>query len=193
MELNNRSVDIKNITFDQTVDAKGLACPLPIVRTKKAMSELEQGKVLEVQATDRGSTADVKAWATSSGHFYLGTIEDKEVLFHYIRKASGEEALEKKHPHVVSNEQLQAKLNNDDEVILVDVRETAEYVFHHIPRSQSIPLGEMDKHLDKLRREKPIYVICRTGNRSDLAALALTEAGFKQVFNVLPGMNEWNI
>ena len=47
------------------LDAKGLACPMPIVKTKKAMSDLEDGQVLEVQATDKGSKADLKAWAES--------------------------------------------------------------------------------------------------------------------------------
>ena len=42
--------------------AKGLACPMPIVRTKKVMKELEAGQVIEVHATDKGSLADMKAW-----------------------------------------------------------------------------------------------------------------------------------
>ena len=65
------------------LDAKGLACPMPIVRTKKKMNELEAGQVLEIQATDKGSTADLQAWAKSTGHEYLGTEAAGDVLHHF--------------------------------------------------------------------------------------------------------------
>lgn len=45
------------------LDAKGLACPMPIVKTKKRMKDLKAGEVLEIHATDKGSTADLEAWA----------------------------------------------------------------------------------------------------------------------------------
>lgn len=64
------------VTVNRILDAKGLACPMPIVKTKKEMSNLEAGQVMEIQATDKGSTADIKAWATSTGHQYLGTVEE---------------------------------------------------------------------------------------------------------------------
>ena len=64
------------IKTDFVLDAKGLACPMPIVKTRKIMKEMEPGNVLEVQATDKGSTADLKAWAEGSGHDYFGTTED---------------------------------------------------------------------------------------------------------------------
>ena len=51
------------ITKTQVLDARGLLCPMPIVKTAKAMKELEPGDVLKVMATDRGSIADVPAWA----------------------------------------------------------------------------------------------------------------------------------
>ncbi|HLO11976.1 MAG TPA: sulfurtransferase TusA family protein, partial [Pseudoneobacillus sp.] len=82
---------MESLKTDFVLDAKGLACPMPIVKTKKAMTNLEAGQVLEVQATDKGSKADIKAWAQSSGHQYLGTIEEGDVLKHYLRKSSGEE------------------------------------------------------------------------------------------------------
>lgn len=183
---------METIKFDQLVDAKGLACPMPIVRTKKAMNDLEPGGVLEVQATDKGSTADIKAWAGSTGHQYLGTVEEGDVLKHYLRKASGEEKEEKKHPHVASNEELQTKLANGEDILVLDVRESAEYAFHHIPGAKSIPLGELENRLGDLNQQQSIYVVCRTGNRSDFAAQKLTAAGFKNVVNVIPGMSEWS-
>lgn len=62
-----------SIKVDQVLDCKGLSCPLPIVRTKKAMDQLEAGQVIEVQATDKGSLADIQGWARNTGNQYLGT------------------------------------------------------------------------------------------------------------------------
>jgi rhodanese-related sulfurtransferase/TusA-related sulfurtransferase len=183
---------VKSLKTDFVLDAKGLACPMPIVRTKKAMTNLDAGQVLEVQATDIGSKADIKAWAQSSGHQYLGTIEEDNVLKHYLRKSSGEEKLERKHPNIFSNEELQKKMEEPSEnMIILDVRENAEFVFNHIPGAISIPLGELESRLNELNMEDEIFVVCRTGNRSDFAAQKLAEKGFTKVMNVVPGMSEW--
>ncbi|MEH7347361.1 sulfurtransferase TusA family protein [Gottfriedia acidiceleris] len=173
------------------LDAKGLACPMPIVKTRKAMKELENGQVIEVQATDKGSKADIKAWAESTGNQYLGTIENGEVLLHYLRKSSDENTIEKKFENVVTNDDLNEKLQNEN-IIVLDVREEAEYVFNHIPNAISIPLGELENRLSELVKENEIYIVCRTGNRSDLAAQLLFSNGFTNVYNVVPGMTEWS-
>jgi len=183
---------MKDIKTDLTVDAKGLACPMPIVRTKKAMNDLEPGQVLEVQATDKGSKSDIQAWAKSSGHQYLGTIEEGEILKHYIRKASNDEVTERKHEDVISNEDLLKKLESNGNITIVDVREEAEYAFSHIPGAKSIPLGQIEQRLSELNIDDEIYVVCRTGNRSDFAAQLLVEKGFNKVINVVPGMSEWS-
>jgi len=180
------------IKSNVTLDAKGLACPMPIVKTKKAMTQLEGGQVLEVQATDKGSKADIKAWAESTGHQYLGTVEEGEVLKHYLRKSSGEEKVEKKHPNVINNEELQAKMASNEKMVILDVREEAEYAFNHIPNAISIPLGELEGRLSELNKEDEIFVVCRTGSRSDLAAQKLAVNGFTKVVNVLPGMSKWS-
>ncbi|PGS55896.1 sulfurtransferase TusA family protein [Bacillus sp. AFS041924] len=179
------------IKSNMKLDARGLACPMPIVKTRKAMKELESGQVIEVQATDKGSKADIKAWAESTGNQYLGTIENGEVLRHYLRKSSDENTVEKKFEKIVTNEQLDQKLQNENTIVL-DVREEAEYVFNHIPNAVSIPLGELENRLSELDKEHEIYIICRTGNRSDFAAQLLASNGFTNVFNVLPGMSEWS-
>ena len=183
---------MNQMNANEVVDAKGLACPMPIVKTKKAMTNLKAGYVLEVQATDKGSKADMKAWAESTGHQYLGTIEEGDVFKHYLRKSSNEETTERKHPHVVSNEELEKVLKENKNVVVLDVREAAEYAFNHIPNAISIPLGELDDHLDELNKGDEIYVICRTGSRSDFASQKLTEQGFVNVINVVPGMSEWS-
>ncbi|GIN87621.1 hypothetical protein J6TS2_40070 [Heyndrickxia sporothermodurans] len=183
---------MESIKVNVILDAKGLACPMPIVKTKKAMNSLEAGKVIEVQATDKGSRADIQAWAQSTGHQYLGTLEDGDILKHYLRKSSGEEVNEKKHPHVISNEDLEVKIHANEDIVLLDVRESAEYVFNHIPNAISIPLGELEERINQLNKDDEIYIICRTGNRSDLAAQKLSKKGFTNVVNVVPGMSQWS-
>jgi len=182
---------MENMKANVTLDAKGLACPMPIVKTKKAMNNLEAGHVLEVQATDKGSKADLKAWADSTGHQYLGTIEEGAVLKHYLRKSSSDESNEKKYPNVTNNENLEKKMENNEDIVVLDVREAAEYAFNHIPDAVSIPLGELEDRMDELNKDKEIYVVCRTGNRSDLAAQKLAKKGFTKVMNVEPGMSQW--
>ncbi|WP_413361895.1 sulfurtransferase TusA family protein [Lysinibacillus sp. 3P01SB] len=177
------------IKSDIQLDAKGLACPMPIVRTKKAMNDVAEGQVLEIQTTDKGSTADLAAWAKTVGHQYIGTKEEGGVLYHYIRKCSAENSdfIEKAFEQTISNEEITARNG-----LILDVREAAEYAFGHIPGAKSIPMGELEKRLADLDKEQEIYVICRTGTRSDLAAQMLAEKGFTNVYNVLPGMSGWN-
>lgn len=71
---------------DKTLDAKGLACPMPIVRTKKAMDTMESGQILEILATDKGSCNDLTAWAKAGGHEMLEQTEDHGVYTFYIKK-----------------------------------------------------------------------------------------------------------
>ena len=71
---------------DKLLDAKGLACPMPIVKTKKAINELEPGQVLEVHATDKGAKADLAAWSRSGGHELIQSAEEEGVLKFWIKK-----------------------------------------------------------------------------------------------------------
>ncbi|WP_217586121.1 sulfurtransferase TusA family protein [Lentibacillus saliphilus] len=71
----------------KVLDAKGLACPMPIVRTKKAMEELNSGDVLEIHATDKGSKSDLTAWVKSGGHTMLKEAEEGDVFKFWIQKA----------------------------------------------------------------------------------------------------------
>ncbi len=68
------------------LDTKGLACPLPIVKTKKAMNELESGQILEIHATDKGAKSDLSAWAKSSGHQLLEDREEEGIFKFWIQK-----------------------------------------------------------------------------------------------------------
>ncbi|MCE7791642.1 sulfurtransferase TusA family protein [Salipaludibacillus sp. CUR1] len=181
-----------SIKVNKVLDAKGLACPMPVVKTKKTMDQIEPGEVLLVEATDRGSLADMKGWAKNTGHQYLGSKEEGDVLYHYLRKSDPSETSEiEEFPHVTSNEDLINKLD-DENITVIDVREPAEYVFSHVPGAVSIPLGELEERMGEIDKESEIHVICRTGNRSNMAAQQLAENGYDKVFNVKPGMSEWD-
>lgn len=182
---------MNDLKADIIVDAKGLACPMPIVKAKKTMNDAASGNVLEVQSTDRGSQADLKAWAESSGHQYLGTLTEGEVFKHYLRKLSSAETVEKKFPNTVQNDELVERIKVENTVLL-DVRENAEYTFNHIPGSISMPLEEIDKRAFELNKNSEIFVICQTGNRSDLVSQKLQDKGFTKVYNVIPGMSQWS-
>ena len=62
--------------IDQTVDARGLSCPMPIVKTAQAIKAMTSGQVLEVLATDAGSVKDFAAWSKSTGNELLESSQD---------------------------------------------------------------------------------------------------------------------
>ncbi|MCM3570749.1 sulfurtransferase TusA family protein [Neobacillus mesonae] len=74
------------MSIDKVLDAKGLACPMPIVKTKKAMDELESSQVVEIHTTDKGAKNDLAAWAKSAGHELLKYDEENAVLKFWIKK-----------------------------------------------------------------------------------------------------------
>ncbi|TVY07869.1 sulfurtransferase TusA family protein [Paenibacillus cremeus] len=180
------------VQVDRTLECEGLACPLPVVRTKKAIEEMKTGEVLEVRATDRGSVADLQSWAKRTGHQYIGLKEENGIYRHYLRKSNPTETKEEtKFPHTIFNEVIQNKLSTGEKLNIVDVREPAEFAFGRIPGAQSIPLGELEKRLHELDPNQEYYLVCRSGNRSDIACQALAEKGFKNVKNAVQGMTEW--
>src|SRR5699024_12122563 len=89
-----------------------------------------------------------------------------------------------------SNDQLTEMLAANEHVTLIDVREDVEYAFDHIPEAKNIPLGELQTRANELNKNQDVYIICRTGNRSDVAARQLAALGFEQVYNVVPGMHK---
>ena len=73
-------------TITLSLDLKGLSCPLPIVKTAKAMKELGSGDLLEVLATDPGSVPDFQAWAKSTGNELVERTDDGGVYRFVLRK-----------------------------------------------------------------------------------------------------------
>jgi tRNA 2-thiouridine synthesizing protein A len=74
------------IAIDQVLDAKGLLCPMPVVKTAKAMKSLEPGQTLQLFATDRGSVADIPAWAEQTGNELVDWHEEDGVYVFLVRK-----------------------------------------------------------------------------------------------------------
>ncbi len=72
--------------FDQELDCSGLACPMPILKTKKAVDALQTGQVLKMTATDPGSVPDIEAWTSKTGHALLGHEKQGEKFIFYIRR-----------------------------------------------------------------------------------------------------------
>jgi tRNA 2-thiouridine synthesizing protein A len=73
-------------SFDKELDARGLNCPLPILRTKKSLSDMASGQVLKVLATDPGSTKDFQAFARQTGNTLVSAEEADRVFTFFMRK-----------------------------------------------------------------------------------------------------------
>lgn len=72
--------------IDRELDVRGLNCPLPILRTKKALSEMTSGQVLRVQATDPGAVRDFEAFARQTGNTLLSSAEQGDVFEFVFRR-----------------------------------------------------------------------------------------------------------
>ncbi len=76
---------VENITPDKTLDCKGLNCPMPILKTKKALAEMKSGQILEILGTDPATEHDLPAFAKNTGHEYLGSKDDDGFTRYYLK------------------------------------------------------------------------------------------------------------
>ena len=74
------------MNFNKELDASGLSCPLPILKTKKALNELTSGEVLKIVSTDPGSVKDMQAFSTQTGHALLSSTEEGKAFVFYLKK-----------------------------------------------------------------------------------------------------------
>jgi len=72
--------------FDRELDARGLNCPLPILRTKKALTGMQSGQVLKVLATDPGAVKDFQSFSRQTGHELLSHAEANKEFTFFMRK-----------------------------------------------------------------------------------------------------------
>lgn len=77
---------MNDITIDDHLDAKGLNCPLPLLKAKQSLNKLDAGDVLEVVCTDPGSVRDFEVFSRQSGHELLKSSEDAGTYTYWLRK-----------------------------------------------------------------------------------------------------------
>ncbi len=71
---------------DKTLDARGLLCPMPVVKVSQVIKEVPEGGILEVLATDPGSLSDIPAWAKSQGHEIIDIKREQDFIRFLIRR-----------------------------------------------------------------------------------------------------------
>ena len=76
---------VEGITPDETLDCRGLSCPMPLLKTKKAIGKMKSGQIIEILGTDPGTRNDLPSFATKAGHEYLGEKEDEGFIRFYLK------------------------------------------------------------------------------------------------------------
>ena len=79
---------MSEIKEDRLLDASGLSCPMPVVKAGKEMRAMSAGQVLRIVATDRGSLADIPAWAEDTGNELLETKDEGSRFVFLVRKGA---------------------------------------------------------------------------------------------------------
>lgn len=79
-------VNLNEITAASTVDARGSACPGPLLEAKKGIGKVKVGEVLEIFSNDSGTRKDIPIWAKKVGHDYMGHVEADGYDKHYITR-----------------------------------------------------------------------------------------------------------
>ncbi|GAA0619978.1 MULTISPECIES: sulfurtransferase TusA family protein [Thalassospira] len=74
-------------SHDAILDARGLMCPMPVLKAKKALRDVKDGGILQVLATDPGSVADMKAFCEMTGNRLISSEQDEDVFIYHIEKS----------------------------------------------------------------------------------------------------------
>lgn len=185
----NINYDIINVIFNDKVSIMPNASPIHF----KMLYEVPTGKILGAQAIGKGDVTkriDIIATAIKFG----GTVEDlKDLELCYAPPFSTAKDVVNYAGYVASNllnnEFKQVNINKvrelvEENAIIIDVREPKEYENGHIKNSKNIPLSEFRKRTNEIPKDKPVYLHCRTGQRSYNATLALKNLGYTNVYNI---------
>jgi tRNA 2-thiouridine synthesizing protein A len=78
--------ELKNLVVAKSVDARGTACPGPLLEAKKAIGTIGADDIMEVLSADEGTKVDIPKWCTKQGHEYLGTIEESGYFRIFLKK-----------------------------------------------------------------------------------------------------------
>ena len=79
--------ELKTLSVKKSVDARGTACPGPLLEAKKAIGGLGVGEIMEVLSADEGTRVDIPKWCKKQGHEYLGTLEENGYFRIFLKKA----------------------------------------------------------------------------------------------------------
>jgi TusA-related sulfurtransferase len=78
--------ELKDIQVDKTVDARGTACPGPLLEAKKAMGTIDSGQIMEVLSSDEGTKNDLPKWCNKKGHDFMGIVEEPGYFKVFMKK-----------------------------------------------------------------------------------------------------------
>ncbi len=78
--------ELTSLKPEKTVDARGTACPGPLLEAKRALTQVSRGGVMEVLSSDASTNKDIPVWARKVGHEYLGTVEEAGYWRLYVRR-----------------------------------------------------------------------------------------------------------
>lgn len=78
--------ELKSLEVTKSVDARGTACPGPLLEAKKAIGTIGEDDVMEVLSADEGTKVDIPKWCSKQGHEYLGFVEENGYFKIYLRK-----------------------------------------------------------------------------------------------------------
>ena len=79
--------ELKAIEVAKSIDARGTACPGPLLEAKKAIGTIGAGDVMEILSSDEGTKSDIPKWCKKKNHDYLGVVEDSGLFKVYMRKS----------------------------------------------------------------------------------------------------------
>lgn len=91
----------------------------------------------------------------------------------------------------ISIDAYQEQFHADTDYILVDVRETDEYVAGHLPGAVNIPLSLLEMRFNEIGRDKPIVLVCAKGGRSAMAADFMASQAYADLYNLVDGTMGW--
>lgn len=185
----NINYDIVRVILTDKVGIMPTSAPMHF----KLLYEVPTGKILGAQAIGTGDVTkriDVIATAIKFG----GNLEDlKDLELCYAPPFSTAKEVVNYAGYVGSNllngDFKQVNVNKVRELVekdayIIDVRERGEYANGHIKESKNIPLSELRERTNEIPKNKPVYIHCRTGQRSYNAVLALQNLGFNNVYNI---------
>lgn len=78
--------ELRALVITKSVDARGTACPGPLLEAKKAIGTIHSGDIMEILSADEGTKVDIPKWCTKQGHEYLGTLEESGYFKVFMKK-----------------------------------------------------------------------------------------------------------